>query len=89
MTKHQQGGNVLTTLFASGLGAYAAKRSGSVRSLLWTLLTYAAVIVVTLIVVFWVATLLMGREGFWTPPLKPSAEGDKKLTTPAGNVIMY
>ena len=89
MVKQQKGGDVLTTLFASGLGAYAAKKSGSMSSLLWTLLKYGAVIVVLSLVVFWVATLLMGREGFRTPPLKPSAEGDEKLVTPAGNVIMY
>jgi hypothetical protein len=89
MTKHQKGGNAITTLFASGLGAYAAKQSGSMRSLLFTLAKYAVVIFVLSLVVFFLASTILGREGFWTPPLKPSPEGDKKLVTPAGNVIMY
>jgi hypothetical protein len=89
MTKHQKGGDVLTTLFASGLGAYAAKQSGSMRSLLWTLFKYGIVIVVVSLLVFFIASTVLGREGFFTLPQKPSAEGDKKLVTPAGNVIMY
>jgi hypothetical protein len=89
MTKQQKGGDAITTLFASGLGAYAAKNSGSMRSLLWTLFKYGLVIVALSFVVFLVAALVLGREGFWTPPLKPSPGGDKKMVTPAGNVIAY
>jgi hypothetical protein len=90
MTKHQKGGgDALTTLFASGLGAYAAKNSGSMRSLLWTLFKYGAVIVVLSFVVFFLASIFLGREGFWMPPLKPSPGGDEKMVTPAGNVIAY
>lgn len=89
MTKHQKGGDALTTLFASGLGAYAAKQSTSMRSLLFTLLKYGLAIVVVSLIIFFLASTFLGREGFFTLPQKPSAEGDKKLVTPAGNVIMY
>lgn len=77
----------LTTMVSSGLGAYAAKQSSSMNALLWTLVKYALVIIGLLVAVMIIARLL-GVESF-TVPVKPSKEGDEKLVTPAGNVIMY
>lgn len=89
MNKMAKGGGLFTGLFTAGLGAYAAKRSNSVGSLLTTLAKYALAIVGVLVGVYVVATILRrAREGF-SVPVAPSAEGDKKMTTPAGNVIMY
>ena len=85
----KKGGFVdLTTMFSSGLGAYAAKQSTSVGGLLWTLTKYALVILAIVVGVYVVLGLLrIGTETF--VPVAPSAEGDKKVVTPAGNVIMY
>jgi hypothetical protein len=55
--------------------------------LLLTLAKYVLVIVAIVLAVRIVVRLL-GMEMF-TVPLKPSAEGDKKEVTPAGNVILY
>ena len=79
----------LTTMFSSGVGAYAAKQSGSMTELIWTLAKYALVIIAILVGVT-IVSWLFGKatEGF-TVPVKPSAEGDEKMVTPAGNVIMY
>lgn len=84
-----KGGGLFTGLFTAGLGAYAAKTSGSMRTLLMTLAQYALVIAGVLIGVYVVASLLArAREGF-DVPVAPSKEGDKEMTTPAGNVILY
>ncbi len=85
----KKGGFVdLTTMFSSGLGAYAAKQSTSVGGLLWTLAKYALVIIGILVAVQVVVGLMrVATETF--VPTAPSAEGDKKAVTPAGNVIMY
>jgi hypothetical protein len=82
-------GNFLTTLFASGLGAYAAKGSRSMSGLFGTLFTYALGFIAILVVLYiLLITFGMVSEGFMVP-VKPSAEGDEKVVTPAGNVIMY
>lgn len=84
-----KGGGVFTGLFTAGLGAYAAKNSSSVKGLLMTLVKYAAVIVGVMVGVYVLAGVLQRlREGF-SVPVAPSKEGDQKLTTPAGNVILY
>lgn len=44
----------------------------------------ALVLLAVIAVVFYVLTK---KEGF--VPMFPSAEGDKKVVTPAGNVILY
>lgn len=76
------------TMAAAGLGAYAAKNSTSLGGLFWTLGKYALGIIAILIVVYVVAGLLrIGTETF--VPIAPSKEGDEKVVTPAGNVIMY
>lgn len=79
----------LETMFSSGLGAYAAKQSGSMTELIWTLVKYALVVIAILVGVT-IVTFLFSKatEGFMVP-VKPSKEGDEKVVTPAGNVIMY
>jgi hypothetical protein len=77
----------LTTMVSSGIGAFAAKQSSSMSGLLMTLVKYALVIIGLVLAVMIVARLL-GMEQF-TLPSKPSKEGDEKLVTPAGNVVMY
>lgn len=79
----------LTTMVSSGIGAYAAKKSGGMASLLWTLAKYALVIIAIVLAVQVVAVLLKIASTEQFVPVSPSAEGDKKVTTPAGNVIMY
>lgn len=82
-------GDFLTTLFASGLGAYAAKTSGSMSGLFGKLAKYALVFI-AIVVGLYIVVYLLGKatEGFMVP-VRPSAEGDEKVVTPAGNVIMY
>ena len=78
----------MTTMVSSGLGAYAAKNASSMRGLLWTLAKYSLVVIGILLGVILVSRILaMGVETF--VPVVPSAEQDKKYTTPAGNVITY
>ena len=77
-------------MFAAGVGAYAAKNATSMSGLLWTLAKYALVIIAILLavsLVMWLLGMLVPKEGF--VPTAPSKEGDAKVTTPAGNVIMY
>lgn len=81
-------GDFIGTMFASGIGAYAAKNSTSMGGLLWTLVKYAVVILLILLVVTIVTRLFaMTTEKF--VPVVPSPEQDKKVVTPAGNVITY
>lgn len=88
MARKQKAGGFIDTMFSAGIGAYAAKNSTSMGGLLWTLAKYALVIIAILIVVNIVLGLLrLGTETF--VPIAPSKEGDEKVTTPAGNVIMY
>lgn len=87
--KGGDGSDFLTTLFASGVGAYAAKNSTSMGGLFATLAKYGLTFV-AIIVILYIVMYLFGKstEGFMVP-VKPSAEGDEKVMTPAGNVIMY
>lgn len=79
----------ISTLVSSGLGAYAAKQSSSMTGLLRTLAKYALVVIGIMIASVVVLRILgMATEGFMVPT-KPSKEGDEKLVTPAGNVIIY
>jgi hypothetical protein len=73
-------------MVASGIGAYAAKNSSSMKGLLWTLLKYVLVIVVISFILFFVLKM-MSTENF--VPLTPSDTGDKKVETPAGNTILH
>lgn len=79
----------MTTMVSAGIGAYAAKRSGNMSGLLWTLAKYALVIISILLAVQVVAVLLKISSVETFVPVSPSAEGDKKVMTPSGNVIMY
>lgn len=79
----------LTTMVSSGIGAYAAKKSGNMTGLVWTLAKYALVIIGIVLAVQVVAALLKFASVEQFVPVSPSAEGDKKVMTPAGNVIMY
>ena len=92
MARKQKGGDndIISTLFASGVGAYAAKNSNSMGELLWTLAKYSLVIIGILLAIYfvaWLVGMIRPKEGF--VPIAPSKEGDEKVTTPAGNVIMY
>jgi hypothetical protein len=73
-------------MVASGIGAYAAKNSSSMKGLLWTLLKYTLVVVVISFILFFVLKM-MSTENF--VPITPSETGDKKVETPAGNVILH
>jgi ABC-type polysaccharide/polyol phosphate export permease len=82
----KKGGGFLETMVASGVGAYAAKNSSSMKGLLWTLAKYILVIVVVSFIIMTVLKM-MSTENF--VPLAPSATGDKEVKTPAGNTIVY
>ena len=82
----KRGGGFLETMVASGVGAYAAKNSSSMKGLLWTLAKYVLVIVVVSFILFSVLRM-MSTENF--VPLTPSKTGDDKTETPAGNVILH
>jgi hypothetical protein len=87
----KKGGGFIETMFAAGVGAYAAKKSGSMSGLLMKLAYYTLVIFAVLVVIYVVARM-MGTEFFqgempaWAVPSK---EGDEKTVTPAGNVILH
>lgn len=81
-------GDFIGTMFASGIGAYAAKNSTSMGGLLWTLAKYALVILAILLVVSLVIGLFRASKETFVPVV-PSPEQDRKYVTPAGNVITY
>ena len=82
----KKGGAFIETMVASGIGAYAAKNSSSMKGLLWTLLKYVLVVIVISFILFFVLKL-MSTENF--VPLTPSQSGDQKTETPAGNTILH
>ena len=82
----KKGGAFIETMVASGIGAYAAKTSSSMKGLLWTLSKYVLVVVVISFILFFVLKM-MSTENF--VPLTPSPTGDKEVKTPAGNTIVY
>ncbi len=87
----QKGGEdgFLGTMFASGVGAYAAKNSSSMGDLLWTLAKYALVIIAIVVAAYVVMALIRIATTDYFIPVAPSKEGDEKVVTPAGNVILY
>jgi hypothetical protein len=89
MARKQKGGDFISNVWAGGIGAYAAKNSSSMGELIWTLVKYSIVILAILLAIYLVSWLfsLARRDTF--VPIAPSKEGDAKVTTPAGNVIMY
>jgi hypothetical protein len=82
----KKGGGFIETMVASGVGAYAAKNSSSMKGLLWTLAKYVLVIVVISFLLM-IVLKAMSTENF--VPITPSKDGDEKTTTPAGNVILH
>jgi len=82
----KKGGGFLETMVASGVGAYAAKNSSSMKGLLWTLAKYVLVIMVVSFLIMFVLRS-MSTENF--VPVTPSNTGDEKTQTPAGNVILH
>lgn len=82
----KKGGAFIETMVASGIGAYAAKNSSSMKGLLWTLLKYTLVVIVISFILFFVLKM-MSTENF--VPLTPSQSGDQKTETPAGNTILH
>ena len=91
MARKQKGGedSFIGNMFAAGVGAYAAKNSTSMGGLLWTLTKYALVILAILLAVYVVMGLVRVATTDHFVPIAPSKEGDEKVVTPAGNVIMY
>ena len=82
----KKGGAFIETMVAAGVGAYAAKTSSSMKGLLFTLAKYVLVVMVISFILFFVLKM-MSTENF--VPLTPSAKGDEKVTTPAGNTILH
>ena len=91
MARKQKGGedSFIGNMFAAGVGAYAAKNATSMGGLLWTLTKYALVILAILLAVYVVMGLVRVATTDHFVPIAPSKEGDEKVVTPAGNVIMY
>lgn len=87
----QKGGEngFLETTFAAGIGAFAAKNSSSMGELLWTLAKYSLVIIAIVVGVYIVMALIRIATTDYFIPVAPSKEGDEKVVTPAGNVILY
>jgi hypothetical protein len=83
----KKGGAYLETFVAAASGAYVAKQAKSSFGLL-----KMVVAIVVAVFVFWYLLGFILRAlnvEYFSVPLKPSEEGDKKMVTPAGNVIMY
>jgi hypothetical protein len=82
----KKGGAFIETMVASGIGAYAAKSSSSMKGLMWTLGKYVLVVLLVSFLIMFVLRA-MSTENF--VPITPSAKGDEKVTTPAGNTILH
>jgi hypothetical protein len=87
MPKKQRGGDLLSAL-EIGTAVFAAKNAKSYTNFLWLFGKYALMLIVVLFVFGLVYSLVFGRE-FFSLPQKPSPEGDEKVVTPAGNVVLY
>jgi hypothetical protein len=81
MPSDTRGGIFLATVMATAVGAYAARNSISWGGLARRLFVIALIIIVASFAFAWF------RKEKFIPT--PSAEQDKKYTTPAGNVITY
>jgi hypothetical protein len=84
-----RGGDMVDAL-QIGTAVYAAKNATSFGGFLWTFAKYALVLL-GLFIVFWIVMFMLGttfgKEQF--VPIAPSKEGDERVRTPAGNLIMY
>jgi hypothetical protein len=91
MARKMKGGDdgFIESMFAAGIGAYAAKNATSMSGLLWTLAKYALIILGVLLLVMIVMGLLRVATSEHFVPVSPSPEQDQKMVTPAGNVITY
>lgn len=83
-----EGSDFISTMVASGVGAYAAKNATDMGSLLWTLAKYSLVVIGILLVVALITILFTAKRETFVPVV-PSSEQDQKVVTPAGNVITY
>lgn len=81
--------SLIGTMGAAAIGAYAAKNATSMSGLLWTVAKYALVIIAIVVGIYVVLGLLRLATTDYFVPVAPSREGDEKVMTPAGNVIMY
>jgi hypothetical protein len=83
----KKGGAYLETFVAAASGAYVAKQANSPFGLLKMVI---AIVVVSFVLWYILGFILRALNvEYFSVPLKPSEEGDKKLVTPAGNVIIY
>ena len=77
----------MTSIFTSGVGAYAAKNARNSTELVKNIVMYAIIAAVVIFALGYVLRALGFIENFI--PTFPSTEGDKKDVTPSGNVILY
>jgi hypothetical protein len=85
--RKQKGGDLLSAL-EIGTAVFAAKNSRSFPQFLITFAKYALILIFVVFVIGLIFTILFGRD-YFSVPIKPSAEGDAKKVTTAGNVILY
>jgi len=83
----KKGGAYLETFVAAASGAYVAKQAKSPFALLKMVITIIVVVFVFYYILGFILRAL--NVEYFSVPLKPSKEGDEKLVTPAGNVIIY
>jgi hypothetical protein len=91
MAPHKQkGGNFLSAL-EIGTAFFAAKNSRSFPEFLATFSKYFLFLIVFVIVIGLVYRLILSlfHRDYFNVPEKPSPEGDTRMVTPAGNVILY
>ena len=83
----KKGGAYLETFVAAASGAYVAKQATSP----FGLLKMVVAIVVAIFVFYYILGFILRtlKIEYFSVPVKPSKEGDEKVVTPAGNVIIY
>ena len=77
-----------------GMGAYAARQPGGdslggLMANVFKIGLYLLAAIVGIILLVLLIGWLTSKKQHFTVPEKPSKEGDEKLMTPAGNVIVY
>lgn len=87
MARKQKGGDLISAL-EIGTAVFAAKNSRSFPDFLFKFFKYALILIVVVFVLGLIYTVVFRRD-YFDVPKKPSAEGDKTMVTPAGNVIKY
>jgi hypothetical protein len=82
MSRDSRGGSLfLRNVISTAVGAYTAETSKTWGGLAWRLVAIVLIILAVPVAFAWF------RKEKFIPT--PSAEQDKKYTTPAGNVITY